>query len=63
MEIRGGIPTPSWQQIRPLTVNTATEMGHSSGLHQEMPFATAVILFLLIFGINLIPTKNYSEIG
>ena len=59
----GGIPTSLWQQIRPLTVNIAMEMGYSSGLHQEMLFATAVILFLFIFGINLILTKITAKLG
>ena len=39
------------------------EMGYSSGLHQEMLFATAVILFLFIFGINLILTKITAKLG
>lgn len=49
-----GIPTSIWDPVRPLTTNIAMEMGYSFGLHQEMLFATGVILFLFIIVINLI---------
>lgn len=49
----GGIPHSIWDQVRPLTTNIAMEMSYASGRHQEMLFATGVILFLFIMVVNL----------
>lgn len=61
-----GIPSSLFSLIRPLTTNIALEMSYSVGLHQEMLFATGVVLFFFIIVINLILNKvrkigNYEE--
>lgn len=57
----GGIPTSIWDKIRPLTTNIAMEMGYASGTHQDMLFATGVILFLFIMCVNLTLIKITSK--
>lgn len=57
-----GVPNSIWDKIRPLTTNIAMEMGYSFGLHQEMLFATGVVLFLFIIIINVILSKMVSRI-
>ncbi|MDZ5001503.1 ABC transporter permease subunit, partial [Clostridium perfringens] len=42
------IPKLLTDPVRPLTTNIALEMGYAFGTHQEMLFATGVILFLFI---------------
>lgn len=59
----GGLPTSIWSKIRPLTTNIAMEMGYASGTHQEMLFATGVILFLFIMIINLSLIKLTNVLG
>jgi phosphate transport system permease protein len=49
----GGIPLSIWDKVRPLTTNIAMEMSYASGRHQEMLFATGVVLFIFIMVINL----------
>ncbi|MGD9677525.1 MAG: phosphate ABC transporter permease subunit PstC [Vulcanibacillus sp.] len=53
----GGIPTSIFDKIRPLTTNIIMQMGYAQGLHQEMLFATGVILFIFIIIINLLVNK------
>lgn len=57
-----GVPDSLWDKVRPLTTNIAMEMGYSFGLHQEMLFATGVVLFLFIIIINVILSKFISRI-
>lgn len=57
-----GIPDSLWDKVRPLTTNIAMEMGYSFGLHQEMLFATGVVLFLFIIIINVVLSKMISRI-
>lgn len=59
----GGIPTSIWNKVRPLTTNIAMEMGYASGRHQEMLFATGVILFLFIMVVNITLIKITSKAG
>lgn len=59
----GGLPTSIWSKIRPLTTNIAMEMGYASGMHQDMLFATGVILFLFIMIINITLIKITSSLG
>lgn len=40
--------------VRTLTGNVAQEMSYSSGLHQDALFATGVVLFIFIMGLNLV---------
>nr|WP_132282012.1 phosphate ABC transporter permease subunit PstC [Natranaerovirga hydrolytica] len=58
-----GIPTSIWDPVRPLTTNIALEMGYATGLHQDMLFATGVILFLFIIILNLALSKITSKAG
>lgn len=59
----GGLPGSIWDKIRPLTSNISMEMGYASGRHQDMLFATGVILFLFIIVINFILIKITSRMG
>lgn len=59
----GGLPTSIWSKIRPLTTNIAMEMGYASGRHQDMLFATGVILFLFIMVINITLIKLTGKLG
>ena len=51
------IPTSIADSIRPLTTNIALEMGYAYGTHQEMLFATGVVLFMFILILNLVLRK------
>lgn len=57
------IPTSIMDSVRPLTTNIALEMGYAFGTHQEMLFATGVILFLFILMLNLVLSKLSSKEG
>jgi phosphate transport system permease protein len=59
----GGIPNSIWDQVRPLTTNIAMEMGYASGRHQDMLFATGVVLFafIMIVNISLIKLTNHDK--
>lgn len=50
----GGLPMSLWDKVRPLTTNIALEMSYSVGTHQQMLFATGVVLLAFIIVINLI---------
>ncbi|MDV4151238.1 phosphate ABC transporter permease subunit PstC [Clostridium sp. AL.422] len=57
------IPSSITDSVRPLTTNIALEMGYAFGTHQEMLFATGVILFLFILLLNLVLSKLSSKEG
>ncbi len=57
------IPMSIMDSVRPLTTNIALEMGYAFGTHQEMLFATGVILFLFILLLNLVLSKLSSKEG
>lgn len=59
----GGLPSSIWDKIRPLTSNISMEMSYASGRHQEMLFATAIILFIFIITINFILIRLTSKVG
>ena len=46
-----------------LTTNIALEMGYAFGTHQEMLFATGIILFLFILLLNLVLSKLSNKEG
>jgi phosphate transport system permease protein len=48
------IPKSILDSVRPLTTNIALEMGYASGVHQEMLFASGVVLFAFILILNFI---------
>lgn len=54
-------PTSIADSVRPLTTNIALEMGYATGTHQNMLFATGVVLFIFIIIINLVLTKLTSK--
>ena len=51
------IPTSLTDSIRPLTTNIALEMGYAAGIHQEMLFATGIVLFSFILILNFVLAK------
>lgn len=57
------IPTSIFSGVRPLTTNIALEMGYAYGTHQEMLFATGVILFIFILLLNLLLSKLSNKEG
>ncbi len=57
------IPMSIMDSVRPLTTNIALEIGYAFGTHQEMLFATGVILFLFILLLNLVLSKLSSKEG
>ncbi|MDO4535195.1 MAG: phosphate ABC transporter permease subunit PstC [Clostridium perfringens] len=57
------MPDSIFSSVRPLTTNIALEMGYASGVHQEMLFATGVILFSFILILNLVINKIANKAG
>ena len=55
------IPTSIVDSVRPLTTYIALEMGYAYGTHQEMLFATGVVLFMFILILNLVLRKLTSK--
>ena len=51
------IPTSLTDSVRPLTTNIALEMGYAAGTHQEMLFATGIVLFSFILILNFVLAK------
>ncbi len=50
-------PTSLTDSVRPLTTNIALEMGYAAGVHQEMLFATGIVLFSFILILNFVLAK------
>ena len=57
------IPNSIMDSVRPLTTNIALEMGYAFGTHQEMLFATGVVLFVFILILNLLLNKLSNKEG
>ena len=57
------IPKSIFDGVRPLTSNIALEMGYAYGTHQEMLFATGVVLFVFILILNLVIAKLSNKEG
>ncbi len=57
------VPKSIMDSVRLLTTNIALEMGYAYGVHQEMLFATGVVLFAFILILNLVLTKISSKAG
>ncbi len=57
------IPNSIMDSVRPLTTNIALEMGYAFGTHQEMLFATGVVLFTFILILNLLLSKLSNKAG
>lgn len=57
------IPMSITDAVRPLTTNIALEMGYAAGTHQEMLFATGLVLFLFILLLNFVLAKLTAKGG
>ena len=57
------MPSSLMDRVRPLTTNIALEMGYAFGTHQEMLFATGVVLFTFILILNLVLNKLSNKAG
>ena len=57
------IPSSITNSVRPLTTNIALEMGYAFGTHQEMLFATGVVLFSFILLLNFVIAKISAKAG
>ena len=57
------MPSSLMDSVRPLTTNIALEMGYAFGIHQEMLFATGVVLFTFILILNLVLNKLSNKAG
>lgn len=57
------IPKSIFSGVRPLTTNIALEMGYAYGTHQEMLFATGVVLFIFILLLNLLLSRLSNKEG
>ncbi|MFJ8065309.1 phosphate ABC transporter permease subunit PstC [Psychrobacillus sp. NPDC096426] len=57
------VPTSLTDSVRPLTTNIALEMGYAFGTHQEMLFATGIVLFSFILILNFVLAKISSKGG
>lgn len=57
------MPSSLMDSVRPLTTNIALEMGYAFGTHQEMLFATGVVLFTFILILNLVLNKLSNKAG
>lgn len=57
------VPTRLTDSIRPLTTNIALEMGYAFGTHQEMLFATGIVLFSFILLLNFVLARISSKGG
>ncbi|RDY26586.1 phosphate ABC transporter permease subunit PstC [Romboutsia weinsteinii] len=55
------MPSSIMDSVRPLTTNIALEMGYAFGTHQEMLFATGVVLFTFILILNIVLNKLSSK--
>ncbi|MGM9922809.1 MAG: phosphate ABC transporter permease subunit PstC [Bacillus sp. (in: firmicutes)] len=57
------LPASLTDSVRPLTTNIALEMGYAFGTHQEMLFATGIVLFSFILLLNFVLMKIASKGG
>lgn len=57
------LATSIFDKVRPLTSNIALEMGYASEPHQELLFATGVVLFLFILILNVVISKLSNKEG
>ncbi|SDO08536.1 phosphate ABC transporter membrane protein 1, PhoT family [Psychrobacillus sp. OK028] len=57
------VPTSLTDSVRPLTTNIALEMGYAFGTHQEMLFATGIVLFSFILILNFVLAKISAKGG
>lgn len=59
----GGVPTSIFDQVRLITNNIVLEQGYATGIHEEMLFATAIVLFVFIMITNTALSKIQKKMG
>ncbi len=57
------IPASILDRVRTMTANIAIEMGYAFGMHQDALFATGVVLFVFIMGLNVLLNLLTSKAG
>lgn len=57
------VPMSLTDSVRPLTTNIALEMGYAAGTHQEMLFATGIVLFSFILLLNFVLSRLTAKGG
>ncbi|SRR6056297_302547 len=57
------IPESILDRARTMTANIAIEMGYAFGMHQDALFATGVVLFIFIMGLNILLNLLTSKAG
>ncbi|HKL11539.1 MAG TPA: phosphate ABC transporter permease subunit PstC [Clostridia bacterium] len=57
------IPDSILDRVRTMTANIAIEMGYAFGMHQDALFATGVVLFIFIMGLNVLLNLLTSKAG
>ncbi len=57
------IPKSIFDTVRPLTSNIALEMGYATASHQELLFATGVVLFIFILLLNFVISRLSNKEG
>lgn len=57
------VPMSLTDSVRPLTTNIALEMGYAAGTHQEMLFATGIVLFSFILLLNFVLSRITAKGG
>lgn len=57
------IPLHITDSVRPLTTNIALEMGYAFGMHQDMLFATGIVLFTFIMLLNIVLARITAKAG
>ena len=55
--VSGGLVDSIFAPIRPLTANIALDLSYASGLHAQVLFSTALVLFIFVFFINILVHK------
>lgn len=59
----GNVPTSIFDQVRLITNNIVLEQGYAAGMHEEMLFATGIVLFLFIMISNTLLGRIKKRIG
>lgn len=57
------VPSSILDRVRTMTANIAIEMGYAFGMHQDALFATGVVLFVFIMGLNALLGLISSKAG
>jgi phosphate transport system permease protein len=55
--VASGLPDSIFAPVRPMTANIALELSYATGLHAQVLFSTALVLFVFVFIINIIARR------